>query len=90
MSIRLHEAPRFSGDAGTVTVEGDSVAEVNSATAKAMAMECVRGRMNRPGISGQSGPYPVDPETNEEYENPFQALKPGTRFRQDFNFQGGF
>lgn len=90
MAISLHSDLVLDGEKGYVTVEGDSVADVSSTQARAYALQCARGRMNRPGVCDQSGPYPVDPETGEPYDDPLAGLKPGTRFRQDFTFQGGF
>lgn len=80
----------LDGDKGIVTVEGDNVAEVNSTQARAYAVQVAKGRMNRPGVSDQSGPYPVDPDTGQPYDNPLAGLKPGTKYRQDFTLQGGF
>jgi hypothetical protein len=90
MAIRLHGDLLITGDKGDITIEGDSVSDVNSTLARAYAVGAAKGRMNRPGISSQSGPYPVDPDTGQPYDNPFQGLKPGTVFRQDFTLQGGY
>lgn len=90
MPIKLHGDLTLDGEKGVVIVEGDNVSEVNSTLARALAVQCARGRMNRPGVSEQSGPYPVDPDTGQPYDNPLQGLKPGTKYRQDFTLQGGF
>lgn len=90
MAIKLHGDLILDGDKGVVTVEGDSVSDVNSTQARAFAVQCAKGRMNRPGVSDQSGPYPVDPDTGQPYDNPLSGLKPGTKYRQDFTLQGGF
>jgi hypothetical protein len=90
MSIRLHGDLTLNGDTGVVTIEGDTVAEVNSAQAKAYALQVAKGRMNRPGISGQSGSYAIDPDTDRPYTDPLRGIKPESKHRQDFSLQGGF
>lgn len=90
MGISLHGKPASNGDTGKVSINGDTVAEVNSSQAKAFALQAGKSIMSRPGISGQSGPYPVDPDTGEAYDNPLQGLKAGTTFRQDFDLRDRF
>jgi hypothetical protein len=88
MAIRIHGQIVLDGDKGYVTVEGDTVTDVNSTLARAMALQAARGHMTRPGIHEQSGPYPVDPDTGEPYDNPVGGVKPNTKYRQDFTLHG--
>jgi isopentenyl phosphate kinase len=89
MAIKLHGDLVIDSGQGIVVIEGDTVTDVNSTQAKAYALQVAKGRMNRPGISTQSGPYAINPKTGEAYDNPLQGLHPGTKFRQDFTLQEG-
>jgi hypothetical protein len=77
-----------NGPQATVTVQGASSREVSNTDAKTMALQAARGFLARPGISSQSGPYPVDAEGNE-LEDLRNGLPEGARFRQDFKLQEG-
>lgn len=69
-----------------VTVEGSGVEEVMSTAAKnAAIMGARQAGMFRAGISGQSGPYPVDAQGNDAT----LAVQPGMRYRNEFTLSGG-
>ena len=76
-----------NGPKATVTVQGATSHEVNDTNAKLMAINAARGFLTRPGISGQSGPYPVDAAGNQLTS--LVGLPEGFRFRQDFSIQEG-
>jgi hypothetical protein len=93
MALELVDQPEggkitVNGPKGTVTVQGNTSREVSDADAKNMALQAARGFLTRPGISGQSGPYPVDAEGNQ-LEDLTKGLPDGFRFRQDFSIQEG-
>jgi hypothetical protein len=93
MSIVLVDQPEggkiaINGPQATVTVESETYREVSDTAAKVVALNAARGFLTRPGISGQSGPYPVDAEGNQLVDLT-QGLPPGSRYRQDFTIQEG-
>jgi hypothetical protein len=94
MALELVEQPEggkiaVNGPKGTVTIQGATSREVSDADAKHMVLNAARGYLTRPGISRQSGPYPVDAEGNQIVDLS-KGLPEGFRFRQDFDIQEGF
>lgn len=70
-----------------VIVEGDSVAAVTSARAREIAQDAVVGKLDRPGLSSSTGPYPVGPQgTYEAIIN--GDNEPVAAYRNDFTYQG--
>jgi hypothetical protein len=72
---------------GKVTLEGDTIEELMSTKAREEAI--VQGRralgMFRVGISGSSGPWPVDQDGEECIEN----VQPGMKYRNEFDLNAG-
>jgi hypothetical protein len=77
-----------NGPKATVTVEAPTSREVSDTNAKTAALNASRGFLTKPGISGQSGPYPVDAEGNQLVDLT-KGLPDGFRYRQDFTIQEG-
>jgi len=93
MALELVEQPgggtiEVNGPQATVTIQGNSSREVNDTNAKTMALQAARGFLTRPGISGQSGPYPVDADGNQLVDLT-KGLPEGFHYRQDFKIQEG-
>jgi hypothetical protein len=93
MSVELVEQPEggkvtVNGPKATVTVEAPTSREVSDTNAKTAALNATRGFLTKPGISAQSGPYPVD-ETGSQVKDLTKGLPEGFRFRQDFTIQEG-
>ena len=93
MAVELVEQPEggkitVNGPRATVTVEAATQQEVSDTAAKSAALNAARGYLARPGISGQSGPYPVDAE-GVQLLDLTKGLPDGFRFRQDFTIQEG-
>jgi hypothetical protein len=93
MALELVEQPEggkiaVNGPKATVTVQGTTSREVNDTDAKHMVLNAARGYLTRPGISGQSGPYPVDAGGNQLLDLT-KGLPEGFRYRQDFQIQEG-
>jgi len=91
MAVTIVDQPEggkvtVNGPKATVTVEADTQREVGDTTAKNMALNAARGFISRPGISAQSGSYPVD-EAGHQLEDLSKAPPGGFRFRQDFTIQ---
>lgn len=69
-----------------VTVECDSVEQALGTDAKTSAIMAAKNLgLFRPGISGSSGPYPV----NENGEDATLEARPGMKYRNDFNISEG-
>lgn len=69
-----------------VVVQGESVEEVLSTKAKEQAILGARNLgMFRSGISGSSGPYPV----NEQGQDCTMQVQPGMKYRNKFNLSAG-
>jgi hypothetical protein len=49
----------------TVTIEGTTSREVCDTNAKQVVLNAARAFFNKPGISSQSGPYPVDADGSQ-------------------------
>lgn len=93
MAVALVDQPEggkitVNGPKATVTVEAATLSEVNDTAAKSAALNAARGFLSKPGISGQSGPYPVD-AAGAQLVDPTKGLPEGFRFRQDFTIQEG-
>lgn len=74
---------------GTVTVEGDTFADVGSTEAKQAAIAEAQKHLGLCGISGQSGPYPVD-DMGKELTDAMQMSEMikqgrGYKYRNDFS-----
>jgi len=93
--VTQHGELRLESDRkGTVTVEGDTIAEVTGPEAKTLALQVATSRLSKPGFSSQSGPYPVDPRTGQpiavttpEGELLDVVLPPGVKYRNDIAIQ---
>lgn len=93
MSVVLVDQPEggkitVSGPKAKVTVEAPTSREVSDTAAKSAALQAARGFLNKPGISSQSGPYPVNAE-GEQLMDLSHGLPPDFRYRQDFEIQEG-
>jgi hypothetical protein len=93
MALELVDQPEggkvtVNGPKATVTIQGKTSREVSETDAKTMALQAARGFLARPGISGQSGPYPVDADGNQ-LEDLTKGLPAGSHYRQDFTIQEG-
>jgi hypothetical protein len=93
MALELVDQPEggrvtVNGPKATVTVQGKSPREVNETDAKTLVLQAARGFLARPGISGQSGPYPVD-DAGNQIEDLTKGLPAGVQYRQDFTIQEG-
>ena len=64
MTVKIiDDACVFAGQESTIIVSGDSIDDVASTEAKHMALQKAAALgMSKPGISDQSGCYPVDTE----------------------------
>lgn len=70
-----------------VIVEGPSIADVLSAPARELAArEASKAGMGRVGLSGSSGPYPVDQQGKLFTPNPEEPAKShsGLKYRCDY------
>lgn len=68
-----------------IVVEGDTINEVIGVTAKRMALEAAKAAgCHKPGISSQTGAYPVDGDGTIVVTATTGALK----YRNDFDVQG--
>jgi hypothetical protein len=93
MAVTLVDQPEggkitVNGPQATVTVEAFTQREVGDSVARSTALNAARGFLTRPGISSQSGPYPVDAD-GEALEDLANGMPEGGRFRQDFTIQEG-
>jgi hypothetical protein len=69
-----------------VLIEGDTFEETRSAQARTEAIIHARKLgLPRAGVSGESGPYPVDGEGNDCT----LAAREGMRYRNEFRLSGG-
>ena len=66
MALKIvDDACVFAGQESTIIISGDSIDDVASTEAKNMALQKAAALgMSKPGISDQSGYYPVDIEGN--------------------------
>jgi hypothetical protein len=74
---------------GTVIIEGDTFSDVSSTEAKQAAIAEAQKHLGLCGISGQSGPYPVD-ENGKELTDALQMnelIKQGRgyKYRNDYS-----
>ena len=68
-----------------VTIEGEEIEEVLGNAAKRLALEAAKtAGCHKPGISSQSGAYPVDAEGRIVVT----AVAAKLKFRNDFDVQG--
>jgi hypothetical protein len=93
MGVTLVDQPEggkitVNGPKAMVTVEADTSREVSDSVARTAALNAARGFLTRPGIAGQSGPYPVDADGNQ-LEDLTKGLPEGFRYRQDYTIQEG-
>ena len=70
MAVELVDQPEggkitINGPKATVTVEAATSREVSDSAVKSAALNAARGFLTKPGISSQSGAYPVDAEGNQ-------------------------
>jgi hypothetical protein len=74
---------------GVVIIQGATVEEVASADAKRLALQAAGSRISRPGISGNSSPYPVDAEgkTSDDLVMGRSGVVAG--YRMDYRVTGG-
>jgi hypothetical protein len=87
------------GRKAKVTIEGATPGAVGSSEAKSLALRAGSQHVHNCGISGQSGPYPIDPATGRAFNpypvdpdgNALPIVPPprGAKYRQDFDIQAG-
>lgn len=90
MALSVVGEERGRNNTGSVTVQGDSPAEVLNRESRELALaRAAQMGVSRPGISGNSGSYPVD-ESGEAGDPVALANSPtGCKYRVDWKIQGG-
>lgn len=79
---------KSSGNSATVVMQG-TIEELNSGDARSKAV--LRGGqfgLNRPGISNQAGPYPVDAEGATDEDLVAGRRQGIAAYRKDFDVKG--
>ena len=86
-STIIDDACVFGGREGTIVVGGNSITNVGSTEAKHAALKkAAELGIPNPGISDQSGAYPVDSEGNLVEELVSEAV---AAYRNDFRIVSG-
>jgi hypothetical protein len=70
MALELVDQPEggkitVNGAKATVTIEGTTSREVCDTNAKQVVLNAAPAFLNKPGISGQCGPYPVNADGSQ-------------------------
>ena len=88
MAVKIvDDACVFAGQESTITVSGDSIDDVAGTEAKNMALQKAAALgVSKPGISDQSGYYPVDSEGNTLETLDGESV---TVWRNDFRIVAG-
>lgn len=87
-AARIVETKDLGQSKVMVTVECDQQEGVTSLDARNMAQSEAGKTLSRPGVSTQSGPYPVDADGKSD-DAVMTGQTPVAAYRQDFTFQGG-
>lgn len=73
---------------GVVTIQGDTMEEVQGADARRMALQAASSRISRPGVS-TGAPYPVDADGNSSEDLMMGRAGAAAGYRVDYQVTGG-